>query len=205
MHKKGMELSLTVLILIILSIIIFIGGMSLLWKFFQGAESIKGGIDMQTKNQIESLLREGNELVAIPVNTQTAAVGKELAYGLGIRNIQETQGFTVKLNFAGVFDQQGKRLEIGYNTEAVENAWLGNYQLQGPIMIARNAYEFVPLHVRVAPSVDGTQMPHNTLAVFYVCVFAGNVPENANDCDPKNPDTVAAVYDKIHQIFVNVQ
>ncbi len=201
MNKKGMELSLTVLVLIILSIIIFIGGMSLLWKFFQGAETIKGGIDLQTKNQIESLLREGNELVAIPINTQTAAVGKELAYGLGIRNIQETQGFTVKLNFAGVFDQQGKRLDTGYDQAAVEKTWLGNFQLQGPIMIARNAYEVVPLHVRVAPTVDGTQMPPKTLAVFNVCVFAGIAPEEAGECDPKNP----TVYDKVHQIFVQIQ
>lgn len=195
MNKKGMELSLTVIVLIIISIIIFIGGMSMVWKFFRSAEEIKAGIDQQTKGQIEALLREGNDIVAIPINTQQVQLGRDATYGLGIRNIRpQPTMFFIQLNLAGVFDQKGKALP--YDKDAIEKAWLGNFQSYENINIAHNKYEIVPLAVRAA---HGANVAKGSLVVFNVCVCT-DVAETCGECTANTP-----VYDKVHQIFVDVR
>lgn len=196
MDRKGLELSLTVLVLIILTIIIFIGGITMVWKFFAEAEEIQVGIEQNTQRQIEALLREGNELVALPVNTKKVATGKETAFGLGIKNIYETQGFFVRMDFAGIYDTKGKTANVGYDTDYVEQQWLGAFQEQGPITIARNKFELVPLSVRAATTVSqGQPTPKGMIVAFNVCVFPGNP---GGECEIGNP----AVYDKIRQIFI---
>lgn len=61
MNKKGLELPINMIVLLIISIIIFIGGIALVWKMFGGAGEIQSGIDLQTKSQIEAMLRDSNE------------------------------------------------------------------------------------------------------------------------------------------------
>lgn len=197
--KKGMELSLTVIVLIILTIIIFIGGIALVWKFFGAAEDIKGGIEMSTQQQIEALLRQGNELVAIPVNTKTVTTNKEVVFGLGVRNIKDAQNFFVRLDFVGLYDRQGQVVDSVTPDEAyLEQEWLGNFKEQGPVSIARNKYEIIPLRVRAASTVaDGQQTPRGALAVFNVCVCENNP---CGDCVAGSP-----VYDKIRQVFVEIK
>ncbi len=196
MNRKGLELSLTVLVLIILTIIIFIGGISLIWKFFAGAEEIQAGIEQNTQQQIEALLREGNELVVLPINTKKVAAGKEATFGLGIKNIHETQGYFVRMDFAGIYDSKGKTANTGYDTDYVEQEWLGAFQEQGPINVARNKFELVPLRVRAATTVSqGQPTPKGMIVAFNVCVFPGNT---GGECEIGNP----AVYDKIRQVFI---
>lgn len=198
-NKKGLELSLTVLVLIILSIIIFIAGIALVWKFFAGAEEIKTGIEKNTKDQIETLLRQGNELVAVPINTQQVVVGKEAVFGLGIRNIHDKKDFFIRTNFAGMYTPQGKKVAVSYDQGVIESEWLGGFQEQGPITIERNRYEIIPLRIRAASTVGQNQpTPRNTLVAFNVCVFEDN-PQG--DCEAGN----TAVYDKIHQIVVEIK
>ncbi|MEM4246895.1 MAG: hypothetical protein QXR48_01380 [Candidatus Woesearchaeota archaeon] len=198
MNKKGLELSLTVIVTLIISILIFIGGIAMVWKFFAGAEEIKSGIEQQTKNQIEALLRQGTEIVAIPVNTQTIPVGKEATFGLGIRNIGEDRGFYVGISYAGIYDKSGKPLGMG-TKEHIEQHWLGAFKTQGPINIRHNKYEIVPLRIRTASTVDeGITTPKQALVVFNVCVFT---TETMGECDPKNP----GIYDKVRQIFIETK
>ncbi len=199
MHKKGMELSLTVLVLIIISIIIFIGGIAMVWKFFASAEEIKGGIERSTEQQIEALLREGNEIVAIPVNTRQVQVGKEAVFALGVRNIRERQNFFIRTDFAGIYDKKGKTLEVGYDEAYIEQNWLGGFQDQGPIDLDKNKYEVVPLRLKAANAISqGQQTPKNAVVVFNVCVHAA---KPATECVIGDP----SVYDKIHQVFIETR
>jgi hypothetical protein len=200
MDKKGLELSLTVLVTIIISVLIFIGGIAMVWKFFAGAEEIKGGIEQQTQSQIEALLRQGTEIVAIPVNTKIVQIGKEATFGLGIRNIGEDQGFYIVINFAGIYDKAGKTLGMG-SKEFIEQNWLGSFKKQETSVIQRNKYEIYPLRIRTAASVEeGVSTPRNSVVVFNVCVMQGGDPGDS-PCEPKNP----AVYDRVRQIFIETK
>jgi hypothetical protein len=202
MDRKGLELSMTIIVLLIISVIVFIGSITLVWKLFAGAEEIKAGIDLQTKNQIEALLRSGNELVTIPVNTQQASVGQEKAFGLGIRNIAEDErGYYVLLGFSNIYDRAGKPLS-GADKEYVESRWLGNFISEGPIYIARNKYEIVPLRVRTDTRIGENQpTPKGSIVVFNVCVF--DTP--LQDQTVCNADARSVVYDKIKQVFIEIK
>jgi len=198
MDRKGLELSMTVIVTIILSILIFIGGITMVWKFFAGAEEMKAGIEQQTKDQIEAMLRQGNEIVAIPINTKIVPVGKEATFGLGIRNIGEDQAFYVGISYAGIYDKSGKVLGMG-SKEHIEQEWLGAFRTQGPISIRHNKYEIVPLRIRAATTVDdGVTTPKQATVVFNVCVF---LTEAMGECEPKNP----GIYDRVRQVFIETR
>ncbi len=199
MDRKGLELSMTVIVTIILSVMIFIGGISMVWKFFASAEDIKGGIEKQTQDQIEAMLRQGTDITAIPINTKQVATGKEAVFGLGIKNVGEDQGFYVALSFSGIYDKAGKTIGMG-TKEYIEQNWLGGFKIQGPINIQRNKYEPVPLRVRAATNVDdGQATPKRAMVVFNVCILNSDPGEDFN-CELGIPP--GALYDKIRQVTV---
>lgn len=199
--KKGLELSMTIIVTIIISVIIFIGGITMVWKFFSSTTEIQGAIDQNTKNQIESLLRDSNDLVAIPINSKQVRPGKEATFGLGIRNIQETQAFYIRMDFAGIYDTKGQEIEgVEPNPEYVEAQWLGNFQEQEVTSIEKNKFVITPLRVRAASMISDTQQtPRDSMIVFNVCVFAGNP---GGECELSNK---MGVYDKIRQVIVEVK
>lgn len=203
MNKKALELSLTVIVIIILSIIIFIGGVALVYQFFAGAEELKAGIERRTQEQIEALVREGNQIVAIPFNKKTVSAGQQAVFGLGIRNVESTKEFSVSLSFVGGFDRQGKRLEQARGDDPgvksfVEQNWLGNFQKLGPYEIKQNKIEVIPIIIRAHSEVyEGVRTSRGNY-VFNVCVFKMPTPE---PCELDNPN----VYDKIRQVTVEVK
>jgi hypothetical protein len=202
-NKKGMELSLTVLVLIILTVIIFIGGIAFVWKLFAGAEEIKAGIDLNTQRQIEALLRDSNELVAIPVNTKATNPGKEVTFGLGIKNIQSTRGYFILTSFSDLYDLQGKLVD-GSEKEHIEERWLGAFQHQGPIDVGKNKDAVVPLRIRAATTIAEEQpTPRGSIAAFNVCVTDAELTEGT-DCAPGiPPETLYG--NKIRQVFVEIR
>jgi hypothetical protein len=197
-QKKGLELSLTVLVITLLSIIIFIGAIALLWQFFTSAEEIKGGIEQRTQREIEALLRQGHDLVAIPINSREVSAGKETTFGLGIRNIHATQGYYVTMSFSGIYDAKGKQLSTNQDPAFIEEQWLGTFREQGPITIDKNNYEIVPLRVRAYSTIaQDTGTPRGSIVVFNVCVFPGT----PSPCEINNPE----IYDKIKQVFIEIK
>jgi hypothetical protein len=197
MNKKGLELPINMIVLLIISIIIFIGGIALVWKMFGGAGEIQSGIDLQTKSQIEAMLRDSNEIVAIPINKKTADLGKDSTFGLGIRNINtDERGFSVVIGFSGIYDRAGKQIDIG-SKDYIESKWLGSFKTQEQIYIKPKKYETIQLRVRAGTQVDdGVSTPRGATAVFNVCVF---------DAEPSECVLQAPVYDKIYQIMLEVR
>ncbi len=201
MDRKGLELSMTVIVVIIISIIVFIGGIAFVWKMFAGAEEIKAGIDKQTKDQIEAMLREGTELVAIPINTKAASLGSDATFGLGIRNIQQTQEFYVRIDFEGIYSNKGQKLDVVPDPEFVENEWLGGFREIGPTIISRNRYEVIPLRIKAGPKISQSEpTPRNSIAIFNICVFPNNP---GGECELANK--LNTYNEQISQVFVEIK
>jgi hypothetical protein len=202
--KKGLELSLTVLVLIILSILIFIGAVTLVWKFFAGAEDIKAGIDLQTEKQIDALLRGGNELVAIPVNTKSVSIGREAVYGVGIRNLGDERDFYVWLDFEDMYDRAGRRVGVAYDADYIAQYWLGAFQALGPVTIAKHQHEIIEARVRAVQMVaPDTPTPRNVIAAFNVCI-SDQLPETVGPCTLDTP-TDLLYGKKIRQVYVETK
>ena len=205
MNSKGLELSMTIIVVLILSILMFIGGIALVWQFFTGAEEIKAEIDRQTQAQIESLLRQGTEITAIPINTKTVAAGKEVTFGLGVRNIHpEPVAYWVLVGFEEIYDQSGRTIGTKYSKSYIEEHWLGAFAKQEEIRIDKKDFKIIPLRVRTRTSVDeGVSTPRGVLVAFNVCVIDHALTVDI-PCTKDFPPI--ELYDgKIKQIFVNVK
>ncbi len=94
--KKGaIELSVNMLVVIIISLIVLAGGITLLYKFLAGAEGLKADLDSQTEEQIQRMLLQDGKIVALPINKAILPRGEQKTFGLGVMNIGKTETFNV--------------------------------------------------------------------------------------------------------------
>lgn len=106
--KAAIELSMNFLVVIILSLVILAGGISLLYKFIAGGKDIVLGIDDQTRMQIEQLLDDGS-VVALHYQAKTLKRGDSFVFGLGVLNIKEGDKLTFSVGVEQ--DEESKQLK----------------------------------------------------------------------------------------------
>jgi len=187
--KKGLEIAITTLIVLIISILVLGLSLTLLWKVYGGATQVQATIERSTEAQIESLLAGGKDLVVVPLNIKEVKKGEFAIFGLGIRYIgtEASQDFYVTTSFDGAYDLNGKD-SLGIPID--EEQWLGGFQKEGPYNIKNNKNQLLPIQVRASATKPG-------LYVFNVCVTT----EELDSCIVENTE----IYDKIRQITVRVK
>lgn len=84
--KKGIQLSINFLVIVILSIVMLTLGILLVQTFFGKTEEIKRDLDVQTKDKIAELLTYG-EITALPYSKKTVSGGDQALFGLGVLNV----------------------------------------------------------------------------------------------------------------------
>lgn len=88
--KKAMELSINFIVILILTVVTFGGGLILAKNMFSSAGSIKDKISSQQEKQIQDMMLNTDELVVLPTNKATLNPGAHTALGLGINNVLKT-------------------------------------------------------------------------------------------------------------------
>lgn len=89
MDKRGIELSVNMLVVIIISLVLLAGGIVLLNKFIGGAEELQVLLDERTEEQLQSLLIDEGQLVALSRQTITFNGEGQGIIGVGVLNIGE--------------------------------------------------------------------------------------------------------------------
>lgn len=200
-YKKAFELSATIIVLLVISIVIFAGGIILVKKLFSGAEEIKGEIERSTQEQIESLLRGGG-IVAIPLNKKEVPRGKGNVFGLGIRNVGSEGEFWVAVKFYKAV-LPDEKTPIAVDDDYINEHWI--LYSEEPFSLAPNKFKLVPIALSVGNSVDaiGTLTSAGTY-LFNVCVFKGQQDECSLDAFSTTgfPDHLYSK--KVYQILVEV-
>ncbi|MBI4148667.1 hypothetical protein HY490_05225 [Candidatus Woesearchaeota archaeon] len=188
------------IVTLIITIIIFMGAISLTFKFFKGAEEVGAEIERSTKEQISGLLRSGNQLVAIPFNKATLPRGKQTTFAIGVRNIGDTAPFSIKVEFDNAYDLSEKQLP-GADKTHIEDKWVGGFAVTENIRIEKNKFEIVPIPIKSQGSLNPTAPAPKGIYVFNICVYKKAAPDAP--CQLGQP--VEAFYDKrIHQVFIEV-
>ena len=133
MHSRGaLELSINTLVIIILSLVILAGGLTLLYTFIGGATDIKAQLDEQTNQELERLLVEQGKQVALPLHVATVYRGETHVFGLGILNIGgESVGekFQVLVSLNKVVDEQEQDITSLVSRSEVEQWVLYNTEI----------------------------------------------------------------------------
>ncbi|MBI2146130.1 hypothetical protein HYU22_02210 [Candidatus Woesearchaeota archaeon] len=125
MHKKGaIGLAVDVLVIIIISLVILAGGITILYKFIGGAEQTKAQLDERTNQELERLLVDQGQQVALPLHTATIERGDSHVFGLGILNIGGVGNqFQVQVELDKAVNERQEVITAQVNREEVLN-WL---------------------------------------------------------------------------------
>lgn len=96
MRKKGIEVGINFLVMIIISLVIFIFGLTFAFRFFGQAEKYRAEVDQNTRREIENIIiNQGNRVAAYPTTIELYP-GKDETIGLGVFSI----GFDGDVKFA---------------------------------------------------------------------------------------------------------
>ena len=205
-NKKGIELSIGMIVVLILSILIFALSVYLVFKWFKGAEFIKAEIDKQTEEQITAALRAGNTLVAIPVAVRPAKKGDAVNFGLGIKNVGQEGDFSAALSFAGAYATNGNPIIV--DEEYMNKNWLGNFNVVETFHLKKNEQKLMPIQVRAYQAIqEGVLTPKGDY-VFNVCVYDKPLQDGMPwaECSVAQYNIAASSYytGKIYQVTVRV-
>ncbi|MBS3169833.1 hypothetical protein J4210_05075 [Candidatus Woesearchaeota archaeon] len=146
-NKKGaIEISANMLVVLIIALVIFAGGITLLYKFISTAETVKMDLDARTEAEIQRLLLEEGKQVALPLNKAELKRGEQKVFGLGVLNTAAPETFIVLVNPAVYIPLQG---------EEEENPLIGSWVLydEEPFLLGEQEAKDIP--IRVAVPKDG--------------------------------------------------
>ena len=87
MQKKGFELSINFIVIMILAIVIFGLGIKFVNDFFKQANKLSDKSTEQLDREIGELLCPTNQMVCIPVNRKPIGQGEFDTFGKKIRNV----------------------------------------------------------------------------------------------------------------------
>ncbi len=197
-NKKGFEVSITVIVLLILSILIFILAVGLVVKWFGKAENLKAELDRQTEQQILSALRQSNSLVAIPLNIHEVERSETSIFGIGIRNVGSPKAFSGLIRFSGAYNPDGSIISTA-DPDYIEAHWLGNFRNITTFHLSKNQQKVIPVAVKVDTHMAENQITLKGDYVFNVCIFDSPSP---GICSLNN---LGAVFtNRIYQFTVRV-
>jgi len=207
MNKKGMELSMGLIVVLILSILIFSMSLYFVFKWFGQAEQLKGEIDKQTREQILSALKTGNQLVAIPISVLEAKRGAIVNFGVGVRNILAEDKFSMAVRFSGAYMPDGKALPV--DPEYVSNKWLGAFAITDTFVLKKNEEKLLPILIKADVNMAQGKPTQRGDYVFNVCVYKAPLRSDGTPpakCEVGQFQTNPEVFytKKIYQIVLRV-
>ncbi|MBI4980961.1 hypothetical protein HZC30_05395 [Candidatus Woesearchaeota archaeon] len=113
LHKKAtIGLSVETLVVVIISLVVLAGGVTLIYKFISGAEENKALLDEKTNAELERLLVDEGKEVALPRNVATVERGNNHVFGIGILNVGAEDSFSIEVEFSIAVDKLGNELSV---------------------------------------------------------------------------------------------
>ncbi len=206
MSKKGLEMSIGLIVLLILSIIIFSLSLYFLFKWFGSAEELKAEIDKSTHEQIINALKTGNQLVAIPIAIQEEKKGSAVTFGVGVRNLAAEKQFSMATTFSGAYLPNGNIVcRAGESCATyIEEHWLGSFATTPTFSLKKNEEKVQPLLIKADLNVDEGRTTPKGDYTFNVCVY--DTPTPSGPCNEGQFRNNPAVFytGKIYQVTVKV-
>ena len=96
MNKKGIELSINFIVVLIIAVAVFSMGLVFLRLIITQGDKMKDQITKETEKEIEKMLL-GGEKVAIPKSTKTVDAGDSVSFAIGILNVKGSdKTFTIE-------------------------------------------------------------------------------------------------------------
>jgi len=146
MNKKGIELSINFIVMLIIAIAVFGMGLMLFRQFFIQAEDIKQNLDEQTKAELTQKMMSSSEQVIVYPTQLTIKKNSGDVVGVGILNIGTNTDFDIYSSYIGCYDREGQLNPSCQDTD------LGLIALRPDLNVDQNKREIFDVPVRVKSS-----------------------------------------------------
>ena len=108
--KKGFQLSINFIVILIIAIVVFGFGIIFVTRLFEGITKVKVQLDEETEKELDELF-DKDETLSIPRNSKTINVGKSEVFGLGILNILgDNKEFTIDISCTSTIKKAGETM-----------------------------------------------------------------------------------------------
>jgi hypothetical protein len=182
MNKKGIELAISFVVIIIISLFVFAGSMIIVRNIFSGAEELKATLDKQTDDQIKETLSAG-EIVAVPIAHKAIAIGDKAVFWAAVSNVLMTNDrFYVLVGFGNAYNSDGGARTVDVSVPSYINKnWL--FYDNGLHIIPIGDYKAISIFVSVVDKMGPSIDTKKGLYAFNVCVFNNTLPPAGATCD----------------------
>ena len=177
-NKKGMELSVNFLVIIIISLVLF--GMSLFFinQFRAVGAGYEASLDSYAVEQLRSLSRD-KSFGLYPAEVMLGVGGSEIV-GVGVTNNGQTNKFFLHIDFADAYDSNGGNLYsapsvLTSQQKSEINKWISAIQNK-EISISSGQFQSLIMGVNPKPFTSGNVK--SGLYEFNVCITTGG-PTNS--------------------------
>ncbi len=123
MQKKAIELSLTFMVVVIISIILFVFGVNFAYKTANEANKIDKANTAELDKKFAQLSCESSDKVCVGIIKRLIPKGSFDTFGLKIINIENATGFLVEVKASKAFDKQeeetANNLTFKYNNNEI--------------------------------------------------------------------------------------
>ena len=92
MNKKGIELTVNFIVILILGIAMLSGALMLTSRLFKSAVKYQAAVDANTEKEIMRMITDSDDLVVIYPSRKTIARSKRHIFGIGVQNTLEAGG-----------------------------------------------------------------------------------------------------------------
>jgi len=207
MNKKGIELAISFVVIIIISLVVFAGSMVIVRNIFSGAEELKATLDQQTDSQIQEMLSAG-EIVAVPLAHKAIAIGDKAVFWAAVSNALQTatnDKFYVLVGFDKAYNPDGSAPESGSNLLSASQNYINQNWLfydKGPHTIPIGDYKAISIFVSVGDEIAPNIDTKKGLYAFNVCVFNNTLNGAACDKDWINANSAKLYPDQHPRRFI---
>jgi len=172
--KAAIGLSMNMIVVLILSIVILVGGVALMYSFISGAEEQKRVLDSKTSSELERLLTDQGQMVALPLQRANLIRGESHLFGIGILNIGESGNeFSFNVELSRAVDEFEEEIPLTDSEKLqIVNTWI-LYDDQS-VIIQENE------HRKEIISVDVPKSASKGEYIFNVKVFTSDSSQYGN-------------------------
>ena len=144
LKKRGFELSVSFLVMLILTLAVFGMGIYLVNKFFGSTKEMQANLDQQTSAQLEALMDDGSK-VAVPINKKEVKLGEQTVFGVGVLNTLGTEKeFNISVTYSTGLNKNNEKIDLD---EAEWSKWM-LYE-EEPFTLKNNEKKKLPILIRI--------------------------------------------------------
>ncbi|MBD3318540.1 hypothetical protein GF342_01385 [Candidatus Woesearchaeota archaeon] len=174
--KQGINVSITFIVTLIVTILLFAVVLYLFGVLGGGIEDIGREVDEKTRDQINYLINSERQLVAMPFNVKESELDSLVVFGLGIRNDGPLRPFNVKAIFDAAYDPDGNP-RTTVNENHMNEHWASGANVFDAFEVEQNELRIVGLPFVAHSSIAPNRATPPGDYVFNVCVYPVGGPE----------------------------